>query len=73
MARMVKRKCKNCGIEFEARAADVKRGWGNFHNKSCKAIYQERLTGQYASLSQTEDDNDYGHLFASGYGGHGQL
>ncbi len=30
-----------------AREADVKRGWGLFCSKSCKAIKQERRTGQH--------------------------
>lgn len=47
MATMVQRKCR-CGKDFQARAADVKRGWGKFCSKSCKAVEQERRTGQYA-------------------------
>lgn len=45
MPTMVKVKCANkkCGKEFEARAADVNRGWGKFCSKSCKAIKQGRL------------------------------
>lgn len=43
--------CKNkqCKKEFQARTADVKRGWGKFCCKSCKAIEQENRTGQYKS------------------------
>lgn len=37
---VVMRKCKRCGIVFPAKKADVKRGWGKFCNKSCKAIKQ---------------------------------
>lgn len=46
----MKRICKNtfCKKEFEARTADVNRGWGNFCCKSCKAVEQEKRTGQYA-------------------------
>lgn len=47
MATMVQRKCR-CGKDFQARAADVKRGWGKFCSKSCKAVEQERHTRQYA-------------------------
>lgn len=32
---------------FQARTVDVKRGWGKFCSKSCKAIHQENKTGQY--------------------------
>lgn len=38
-------KCKNCSSEFEARIADIKRGWGKFCSKSCKAKKQTQLTG----------------------------
>lgn len=40
-------KCKNCGKSFEVRVSDVKRGWGKYCSKSCKAKYQEKKTGQY--------------------------
>jgi hypothetical protein len=33
-------KCVRCGQEFEARTSDIKRGWGKFCSKSCKAIKQ---------------------------------
>jgi hypothetical protein len=39
MAKMVKKKCR-CGIEFEARLSDIKRGWGKYCSKSCKAKRQ---------------------------------
>ena len=45
--KMVKRICKWCGKEFEARQADVNRGWGKFCSKHCKAMEQESRTGQY--------------------------
>ena len=43
-------KCQNkrCGTAFLARVADVKRGWGRFCSKSCKASHQEARTSQYA-------------------------
>jgi hypothetical protein len=43
----VERKCKFCGETIHPREADVKRGWGLFCNKTCKASEQERRTGQY--------------------------
>lgn len=43
----IEKKCKCCGKPIIVRLADHKRGWGNFCNKSCKAIAQERKTGQY--------------------------
>jgi hypothetical protein len=78
MASTVERKCKNrsCGVAFIARTADVKRGWAKFCSKSCKATDQERRTHQYATYAQrrsTSDGDDLmGHIFESGYFGHGQ-
>jgi hypothetical protein len=43
-------KCKNCGSLFTARVADRKRGWAKYCSKSCKAIKQEKRTGQYKSF-----------------------
>lgn len=40
MAAMIKKKCECCKIEFDVREADVKRGWGRFCSKSCKAKKQ---------------------------------
>lgn len=50
MPSMVECKCanKSCGVKFMARTADRARGWGRFCSKSCKAIKQDRRTGQYA-------------------------
>ncbi len=36
--------CANCGKIFAARTADVKRGWGIYCSKSCKASKQTRDT-----------------------------
>lgn len=35
-----KRFCPVCGKEFHPRIADIKRGWGKFCSKRCKAIHQ---------------------------------
>lgn len=44
--KMVERICKcGCGVKFEAREADVKRGWGRFASKSCAAIFKDRING----------------------------
>lgn len=41
--------CKcGCGRKKLVREADVKRGWGLFFSKSCKAKWQEKRTGQCA-------------------------
>lgn len=47
MPRMIDRKCKCCGKDFQARAADVARGWGLYCSKSCKAKVQEQKSGQH--------------------------
>lgn len=48
MASMTEITCKcGCGRKKEVRTADVKRGWGKFYSKSCKARYQEKRTGQH--------------------------
>nr|DAN71366.1 MAG TPA: DNA gyrase subunit A [Caudoviricetes sp.] len=41
--------CCECGKEFHPRMADVKRGWGKFCSKRCKAIKQndERIARDY--------------------------
>lgn len=61
----MKRICKNktCKNEFDARPADVNRGWGLYCSKRCKAVAQERRTGQYndyqnnrARVHDPEDD-----------------
>lgn len=57
-------KCGCCGTQFQARSADVKRGWGKFCSKSCKAKKQERRTGQMANYlhrrSIARDSSEYG-------------
>lgn len=48
--KMVTVKCKACRDEFEAREADVKRGWGKFCDKSCKASYQKNGKNAYGKI-----------------------
>jgi hypothetical protein len=43
---LVSRHCLWCKKPFLARKADVKRGWGNFDSKSCKAHYQKAHGGR---------------------------
>lgn len=47
---MIERTCRNkkCGAKFVARTADVKRGWGMFCSKSCKANSPKVGHGQRA-------------------------
>ncbi|WP_244115566.1 hypothetical protein [Burkholderia gladioli] len=74
MPKMVDRKCNRCGRSFQARAADVKRGWGRFCSKSCKAIKQEQRTGQHRAFVDRRDAYEDGegptefsdaHLFSN--------
>lgn len=51
--------CKcGCGRKKQVRTADVKRGWGKFFSKSCKAREQEKHTGQYRHFKEREDRRD---------------
>ncbi len=46
---------------FAARPADVKRGWGKFCCKSCKAEEQESRTHQYQALERCREyQQEYG-------------
>lgn len=73
MPTMVQRKCR-CGDNFMARKADVKRGWGKFCSKSCKAIRQEQLTGRTAAYRSRQEGHGHGRamspaeLALGGYG-----
>jgi len=65
MATMQEITCKcGCGRTKMVRTADVKRGWGKFFDKSCKARHQERKTGHYARrvtrwIREDEEIMDY--------------
>ncbi|WP_186085155.1 hypothetical protein [Burkholderia gladioli] len=52
MPKMVERKCERCRAPLQAREADVKRGWGRFCSKSCKA------NKQAASRRSSRGDHD---------------
>ena len=51
----VDRSCEWCKKPFTARNADVKRGWARFCSKSCKAMKQEKRTGQNAAYHDRRD------------------
>lgn len=62
MAKMIERTCECCKTKFLARQADVNRGWAKFCSKSCKAIKQEKQTGQYANyLNRRVNSNSFYH------------
>lgn len=58
MPAMTEVTCKWCKTPFMARTADVKRGWGKFCSKSCKANQQEKRTGQNARYKEYQNSND---------------
>ena len=88
MAKAQEITCKcGCGRKKLVRVADIKRGWGLFYSKSCKASYQESRTGQYIKYMNKkrksfgnhdiyQEDGihpiGYGHIFESGDGDMGK-
>lgn len=62
-----------CGNEFEARTADVNRGWGKFCSKSCKAHKQTKDTGiagpDYRASGKTVHNMKSGHYAKSKFSG----
>ena len=56
---MVKIICgnKKCGKPFDARAADVARGWGKFCSKACKAHKQGRHLASKETQKMWKDYN----------------
>ena len=53
MASMTEITCAcGCGRKKMVRTADVKRGWGKYYSKRCKAVDQERRTGQYRQIQK---------------------
>ncbi|WP_254228948.1 hypothetical protein [Burkholderia gladioli] len=58
MPKMVERNCRRCKQPFLARAADVKRGWGLFCSKSCKAIKQEQRTDQHRAFIERREAHE---------------
>lgn len=68
MATMTEITCAcGCGRKKMVRTSDVKRGWGKFYNKSCKARHQERRTKQYSKTKDYDyiDIEDDFHTFDS--------
>lgn len=47
--------CEWCKKPHTVRVADVKRGWGRFCSKSCKAMKQEKRTGQNAAYERRQE------------------
>jgi hypothetical protein len=57
----VDRSCEWCKKPFTARSADVKRGWARFCSKSCKAMKQEKRTGQNATFQASVGEHNKNH------------
>lgn len=57
MPAMTTVKCGKCKVDFQARTADVKRGWGKFCSKSCKAKKQGRLPASKETQKMWRDYN----------------
>ena len=55
--------CEWCRGLFIARVADRQRGWAKFCSKRCKAMQQEKRTGQYREHREREDA-DWCHPFS---------
>lgn len=76
MASMTTVKC-TCGTEFQARTADVKRGWGMFCSKSCKAKKQTKDTGisgpHYKASGRTVNQMKNGKFAKSRFSGGNKL
>lgn len=51
---MVERTC-GCGKKFQAREADVKRGWAKSCSKACAARLREQKTGNYKRFCALRD------------------
>jgi hypothetical protein len=67
MASTAQYKCQRCQGLFTARTADRKRGWARFCSKSCKAVVQEKKTGQYAAY-QNRDKDGGEFVYVGGFG-----
>ena len=51
-------KCKNecCGNIKEVRQSDIKRGWGMFCSKHCKAVFQEKMKKEIKLISEVKHE-----------------
>ena len=62
-----------CGRKKMVRAADVKRGWGKFYSKACKAREQEGRTHQYRNYKGSGVSRSKFLRHAREYGGEPQF
>lgn len=65
--------CEWCRKTIKVRAADRRRGWGRFCSKRCKAMEQEKRTGQnaaYVAGQAERDHNEAMEALEAGWDGH---
>lgn len=67
-AKMIETHCAYCGIKMTVREADVKRGWGKFCSKMCKAKEQTRRTGRGKPIFHDDDEYDEHPMSCDGLG-----
>lgn len=58
-----------CGRKRMVREADIRRGWGKYYSKSCKAVAQERRTHQYSNYKGSGVPRETFLRYANEYGG----
>ena len=74
MANIIEITCKcGCGRRRMVRTADVKRGWGKFYSKSCKAKHQENKTHQYRNYLNSGVSKEKYKRYENEYGGNPQF
>ena len=60
---------KTVEVTWMVREADIKRGWGKYYSKSCKAVAQERRTHQHSNYKGSGVNRDTFLHYANEYGG----
>ena len=74
MASMTEITCKcGCGKKKMVRTADVRRGWGKYYSKSCKAKAQERRTHQHRNYLNSGASREKFFRYQNEYGGNPQF
>lgn len=70
MAAKKSKPCEWCGKLHEVRVADLNRGWGRFCSKRCKAMKQEKRTGQNAAYQERREQRREGgeFVYVGGFG-----
>lgn len=61
---MVEQTC-HCGKKFQAKPADIKRGWAKCCSKKCAARLREQKTGTHKRFCQSRDAAEKHESFES--------